>query len=51
MSTRFKILVLRLLIRIYSHQLSTLRVCSEERKQIIADTENFIDDLVQKEKE
>lgn len=49
MSTRFKILVIRLLVAIHKHQLATLRVCADERKQVIIDAEQFIEDIYEKE--
>ena len=51
MNTRFKILVLRLLLAIYKHQLGTLRVYSDARKVIITEVESFIEDLAEKENE
>ena len=51
MNLRFKVLVLRLLMAIYSHQLSTVRVVSDKRRQILFDAEEFITDLISKEKD
>lgn len=51
MNLRFKVLVLRLLMAIYTHQLSQIRVLSEERRKVVLDVEEFIHELIQKEKE
>ena len=50
MNLSFKVLVLRLLMSIYAHQLSTVRVVSDKRRQILFDAEEFITDLIEKDR-
>ncbi len=53
MTLRFYILVLRLLVAIYHHQLMSLNSIVEfnKRREILLETNTFINFLVKKEKE